>query len=683
MVIAHSQPSDQHQKCLSIKCVKNTIPVFALEESLFNFFESLDEYFVKNKVVDQAVSVLSKFYVYISKENTRLFKENSLSLRFMFQWYKINTMHSVLLGKRNNDCIYKISYNIFYPNHKRFRQDSITFSLESPKAVLKLLSQASLNHSCVPESHSDSSQLLWFSPVHISSSKSDCYCDFIQNSEISSAQHSLSSNFCNFVFSRKPISSWTKYRSSSFNVCVTPPITQTILQELEFREILKNVQLRHDIVHDRDLQFRPNLDGERGKRKQFLANKYWKEVKREIERIRIFQMKKSNNIDTGRKYPNITRIFVLFVELRNILLNLLSSSNRAYIIEILDPNLIIQELIHNLFDIEKFVEHLVDILKQHCAPMRDMLLDKMLRKIKTGLKVNNISKFVSGLRMIFDILEIMKLDIANHQLRTLRACFLETAVEFEQKWFIDRINWGDIDISDALSWYSHFHHFHMKSDLENFDYQKAFVDGVIASIAYVSLVEFPSTFTFDMHRLMSLRSDIRDIVSFQLVFLLFWQLAQNQTITLLDSDVKNFKREIWLIVNEEPTKDKWFSNISSIVTRIVKYIGTKRSTFLSNASDSIKISAIESWLYKYLSPVSSLYRLVENCVLKSIGDKIFRSLCIPNEKKTSHLYNNVQKELYCLFSDMVVERLTKISVFHWKVFGRWYINYVNRRFVST
>lgn len=42
-----------------------------------------------------------------------------------------------------------------------------------------------------------------------------------------------------------------------------PPITRSSMAELEFVEVLKNAQLRHDIVFDDVLRFRPNLDGDR------------------------------------------------------------------------------------------------------------------------------------------------------------------------------------------------------------------------------------------------------------------------------------------------------------------------------------------------------------------------------------------------------------------------------------
>ncbi|KAG5519131.1 hypothetical protein PMAC_002219 [Pneumocystis sp. 'macacae'] len=668
MDAARSQASGQHRRCSETEYGKDMAAVFMVEHCPCGIAGSLDGCSIGSRVYGQAVAVLSRFPVCVSRDDDSVFGCSEIS-----------ALSSVLLDRRGGNYACEISCCVFCQEHKKFCRNFTVFSFKISKAITDLLVQPHLNSQIPKQCSRPPSQPIQF--LSKSTLYKLSYCDFILDSGFFPLRLNSLSSVCShdFVSSKMPVSFWMD--SPLLNTYFAPPITQAILQELELQEILKNVQLRHDIVHDTNLQFRPNLDGERGERKQHLADRYWKNLKKEIEQIRIFQSRK-NNINPIHGFPHTIRIFVLFIELRNILLNLLPSSNKTYIIEILDPNLIVQEIIHNLFDIEKFVEHLVKILKQHCAPMRDILLDKMAKKVKMGLKVNNVSKFVAGLRMIFDILEIMKLDIANHQLRTLKTYFLETAVEFEQKWFIDRINWGDIDISDALSWYCHFYHFHIKSDLRNFDYQKAFVDGVIASITYISLFDFPSTFTFDIHRLILLRSNIRDIVSFQLILLLFWQLLRTRALRLSRNDIIEFKRELWFIVNKELDDNKWLNNIPSISTQIFKYINLKESCF-PNMLDSTKVTIIENWLSKHLFPFSSLYRLVENRILKSIGDEIFKTLCISNEGASLFFYDRVLQESYYLFIDTILGKLSKIVIFHWKVFGRWYIDSIRNKSTST
>jgi hypothetical protein len=44
---------------------------------------------------------------------------------------------------------------------------------------------------------------------------------------------------------------------------LTPPISMSTLHELDLQEVMRNAQLRHDVVFDPSLMFRPNFDGER------------------------------------------------------------------------------------------------------------------------------------------------------------------------------------------------------------------------------------------------------------------------------------------------------------------------------------------------------------------------------------------------------------------------------------
>lgn len=62
-----------------------------------------------------------------------------------------------------------------------------------------------------------------------------------------------------------------------------PPATKAILSELDISQIVYNPKLRHDINFDHDLHFRPNLDGERGRRKAQKANKFWIELEAQLK----------------------------------------------------------------------------------------------------------------------------------------------------------------------------------------------------------------------------------------------------------------------------------------------------------------------------------------------------------------------------------------------------------------
>ena len=67
----------------------------------------------------------------------------------------------------------------------------------------------------------------------------------------------------------------TSHPSISPNPQLEPPVTKATLSELDVQKIVHNPKLRHDINFDPELHFRPNLDGDKGKRKQEKANQFW------------------------------------------------------------------------------------------------------------------------------------------------------------------------------------------------------------------------------------------------------------------------------------------------------------------------------------------------------------------------------------------------------------------------
>ncbi|KAF9578877.1 hypothetical protein BGW38_005112, partial [Lunasporangiospora selenospora] len=261
------------------------------------------------------------------------------------------------------------------------------------------------------------------------------------------------------------------------------PISRETLRELDLSEIFKNPQLRHDIVFDPHLQFRPNYDGERGLIKRWEADRFWREVEIELNTrktaittrreeasmmLSLAGLPMSHHASRlvqqqqQQKCPMPKAVLLprLISELREILLSLLpdlsqaappasqdgakagqrppppANPERTLLCSTLDPELILQELDHGVLDVHGLFRFLGDSLKGHCAPMRDALVESMVNIVVDQ------DEIVRGIRMCFEILEWMKLDVANHHLRMLRPLLLDNSIEFEQKYFTEHLALG-------------------------------------------------------------------------------------------------------------------------------------------------------------------------------------------------------------------------------------------------
>ncbi|KAI0657432.1 T-complex protein 11-domain-containing protein [Cubamyces menziesii] len=265
-----------------------------------------------------------------------------------------------------------------------------------------------------------------------------------------------------------------------------PPINRETLKELDLDAILRNPQLRHDLLFDSGLQFRPTSS----RRKRDLADQYWLAIVRELETGCT-----CTTIDTHGKLSELrcacdtfpttperavikynaastatvrahSRIRPLLHELLEVLISIIQppqppslrppellfpppppqhpqfQQNLTHVALLrahLDPELIQQEISHGLFDPSGLFQVIGDIIRCHCAPMRDAAVDQMVALARSCAPGGAGTKLdaVRAIRMCFEIMELMKLDVANHQLQTLRPYLVRTAGEYEVRIFSD------------------------------------------------------------------------------------------------------------------------------------------------------------------------------------------------------------------------------------------------------
>lgn len=98
----------------------------------------------------------------------------------------------------------------------------------------------------------------------------------------------------------------------------------------------------------------------------------------------------------------------------------------------LDQDLLLQQARHGMLDGTAISRFLSEVMKAHCAPLRDAKVDEMVRLFEGP----GSAALVDGLKMAFEILEIMIVDIASHQLRSLRPLLLADAARFEYGTFL-------------------------------------------------------------------------------------------------------------------------------------------------------------------------------------------------------------------------------------------------------
>lgn len=312
-------------------------------------------------------------------------------------------------------------------------------------------------------------------------------------------------------------------RSQTQSRPLEPPVTKATLGELDVNKIVHNPKLRHDINFDPELHFRPNLDGDKGRRKQDKANQFWSTLRQQLESF------VANPIEFQERYHNRDWCLPLLLRsVKEIIQTLVPTRDRVYLDEGLNVDLLMQQFNRGVADLEKLASWLSGVLKSHCAPMRDEWVDEMYNQLTNGNRTNNMEELVQGMRSLLSVLEAMKLDVANHQIRCLRPILIEDTVHFEQKFFRKKIQSGKLEPLPAQQWY-HMSGLDFQPDQASraaFGEMAIFFEALSRLVLPSNCDPFPNTFLFDEERMHKLQSDMLDAINLEICMRLFEELEK-------------------------------------------------------------------------------------------------------------------------------------------------------------
>ena len=143
---------------------------------------------------------------------------------------------------------------------------------------------------------------------------------------------------------------WPAHQPADRHSQHVPPVNLKTLRELELSEFYRNPKLRHDVVFDSQLHFRPNNDGTRGLKKKVDSHGYWQLVLVEFEVLLSASKKKDSS---ARPHERPMKIPILLATMRDILLTLVPRADREEVESSLDPDLLMQQLEHGILDLKR------------------------------------------------------------------------------------------------------------------------------------------------------------------------------------------------------------------------------------------------------------------------------------------------------------------------------------------
>ncbi|KAG7456227.1 hypothetical protein MATL_G00249540 [Megalops atlanticus] len=196
----------------------------------------------------------------------------------------------------------------------------------------------------------------------------------------------------------------------------SPPKVLTLDEVMASARDLSNLSLAHEIVTNRNFHLeQPDLP----------QNSLEKRVKEIVHKAFWDCLETELNDDP----PEYEHALKLLEEIRDILLSFLNPGAnrlRTQISEVLDMDLIRQQADNDAVDIQGLADYIVTVMGKLCAPVRD----EEVKKLKES-PANVASLF----KEIFRVLDLMKMDMVNFTIQTLRPELQRQSVEYERAKF--------------------------------------------------------------------------------------------------------------------------------------------------------------------------------------------------------------------------------------------------------
>ncbi|KAM9409145.1 T-complex protein 11-like protein 1 [Pholidichthys leucotaenia] len=282
------------------------------------------------------------------------------------------------------------------------------------------------------------------------------------------------------------------------------PLTASLSSLTELENCISNLSLAHEIVVNRDFCFKPRsppTDSLEGRVKEILHWAFWDSLQEQL----------------SSDPPNYSHAVVLLQEVKTMLQSLLMPGHvrlRSQLDEVLDMELIQQEVHHGALDLHRLAEFVINTMAALCAPVRDPEI-RALRNLKEP---------VGLLREIFRVLGLMKTDMVNFTLQSLRPHLLQQAVQYERAKFQQILDKQPASLDNTTLWLqaatsAEASMFRAQSDSPSPDSQHPLSATAILNRAYMHLLhwdpqdqKYPETMLMDRARLDALGQQLQMLV---------------------------------------------------------------------------------------------------------------------------------------------------------------------------
>lgn len=320
----------------------------------------------------------------------------------------------------------------------------------------------------------------------------------------------------------------------------SPPRFVTVEELLETAKGVTNMVLAHEIIVNGDFRIKPielPEDSLEKRVKEIVHKAFWDCL----------------SVQLSDDPPSYDHAIKLVGEIKETLLSFLLPGHtrlRNQITEVLDLDLIKQQAENAALDISKLAEFIIGMMGTLCAPVRDEEVQKL----------KNIKEIVPLFRAIFSVLDLMKVDMANFSVSSIRPHLMQQSVEYERKKFQELLEKQPNSLDFVTQWLEE-----AADDLMNQKYKNALPAGggasgsdegpvpnpvAVQNHAYLRLLRwdhlqrpFPETVLMDQSRFQELQLQLEQLTILGAVLLVTFSMAASGI-----ASQSNFAEKLKMIV---------------------------------------------------------------------------------------------------------------------------------------
>jgi len=374
---------------------------------------------------------------------------------------------------------------------------------------------------------------------------------------------------------------------------------------------LTNMALAHEIAVDKNFQLtkiQPENELEK-QIKDVMQRAFWDILKEQLE----------------SDPPVYTQALQLFVEVKQMLYSVLLPQHeklKEKIDGILDLDVIQQQIDANVLEFDKYAGYILNLMGMLCAPVRDDDIAALKQE-------TDVVKLFKG---IMETIEMMKLDMANFTIQTIRPTIEKESKDYERLKFKEFLDTQEDGLVSTREWL--VRHAPTQEEIDDPKYKKLLASRILNE-SYVEILEWdeyyplPETLAMDTKRILALRDRVeRTAVSTAVILITFSHV--NTVIVPMDAHAvkEKMKKHIDILLQDFYEDNDLLKILPSVAVQVIKEV----NDYLTSKSRPLLTEDLTKSITEQIESVEDPNQRIRDLIQKRIVEFCKQLISSSNNK---------------------------------------------------